>query len=202
MAGRFSIKMLFFFKYWDYYYKARRVSRPSYRYKWNPYTSKDGRYTKTGPREMGWIYCHLLTRSMIISSQSVFSAIPRLIIPCNTHVIHDDVIKWKHFPRYWPFVRGLHRSQRILPRKGQWRGALMFSLICSWTNGWRHRDAGDFRRHRDHYDVTVMHFELIETEWRISTSANKVIICSDAGLLVAFIWTNAGWSSTRPIATN
>ena len=23
----------------------------------------------------------------------------------------DDVIKWKHFPRYWPFVRGIHRSQ-------------------------------------------------------------------------------------------
>ena len=22
---------------------------------------------------------------------------------------HDDVIKWKHFPRYWPFVRGCHR---------------------------------------------------------------------------------------------
>ena len=21
---------------------------------------------------------------------------------------HDDVIKWKHFPRYWPFVRGNH----------------------------------------------------------------------------------------------
>ena len=20
---------------------------------------------------------------------------------------HDDVIKWKHFPRYWPFVRGI-----------------------------------------------------------------------------------------------
>ena len=24
---------------------------------------------------------------------------------------HDDVIKWNHFPRYWPFVRGIHRSQ-------------------------------------------------------------------------------------------
>ena len=24
---------------------------------------------------------------------------------------HDDVIKWKHFPRYWPFVRGIHRSR-------------------------------------------------------------------------------------------
>ena len=23
--------------------------------------------------------------------------------------IHDDVIKWKHFPRYWTFVRGIHR---------------------------------------------------------------------------------------------
>ena len=23
--------------------------------------------------------------------------------------LHDDVIKWKHFPRYWPFVRGIHR---------------------------------------------------------------------------------------------
>ena len=22
---------------------------------------------------------------------------------------HDDVIKWKHFPRYWPFVWGIHR---------------------------------------------------------------------------------------------
>ena len=26
---------------------------------------------------------------------------------------HDDVIKWKHFPRNWPFVRGIHRSRWI-----------------------------------------------------------------------------------------
>ena len=25
-------------------------------------------------------------------------------------LFHDDVIKWKYFPRYWPFVRGIHRS--------------------------------------------------------------------------------------------
>ena len=24
--------------------------------------------------------------------------------------MHDDVIKWKHFPRYWPFLRGIHWS--------------------------------------------------------------------------------------------
>ena len=57
---------------------------------------------------------------------------------------HDDVIKWKHFPRYLPFVRGIHRSPVNSPHKGQWRGALMFSLICVWINGWvNNREAGD-----------------------------------------------------------
>ena len=70
---------------------------------------------------------------------------------------HDDVIKWKHFPRYWPFVRGIHRSPVNSPHKGQWRGALMFSLICVGLNGWiNNGDAGDSRRYRAHYDVTVM----------------------------------------------
>ena len=70
---------------------------------------------------------------------------------------HDDVIKWKNFPRYWPFVRGIHRGPLISPHKGQWRGALMFSLICVWINGWvNNRDAGDLRRYRAHYDVIVM----------------------------------------------
>ena len=32
---------------------------------------------------------------------------------------HDDVIKWKHFPRYWPFVRGIHRSPMNSPNKDQ-----------------------------------------------------------------------------------
>ena len=45
---------------------------------------------------------------------------------------HDDVIKWNHFPRYWSFARAMHRSPVNSPQKGQWRGALMFSLICTW----------------------------------------------------------------------
>ena len=70
---------------------------------------------------------------------------------------HDDVIKWKHFPRYWPFVRGIHRSPVNSPHKGQWCGALMFSLICASINGWvNNREAGDLRRYHTHYDVTVM----------------------------------------------
>ena len=46
--------------------------------------------------------------------------------------LHDDVIRWNHFPRYWPFVRGIRRSPVNSPHKGQWSGALMFSLICAW----------------------------------------------------------------------
>ena len=70
---------------------------------------------------------------------------------------HDDVIKWKHFPRYWPFARGIHRSPVNSPHKGQWRGALMFSVICVWINVWvNNREAGDFRRYRPHFDVIIM----------------------------------------------
>ena len=72
-------------------------------------------------------------------------------------LIHDDVIKWKQFPRYWPFVRGIHRPPVNSPHKGQWRGALMFSVICGRINGWvNNREAGDLRRYRAHYDVIVI----------------------------------------------
>ena len=78
-------------------------------------------------------------------------------MPPKIHWIHDDVIKWKHFPRYWPFVRGIHRSPVNSPHKGQWHRALMFAFICARINGWiNNRQAGDLRRHRPHYDVTVM----------------------------------------------
>ena len=71
---------------------------------------------------------------------------------------HDDVIKWKHFPCYWPFVRGIHRSPVNSPHKGQWRGALVFSLICVWISRWvNNGEAGDLRRYRTRYDVTVMY---------------------------------------------
>ena len=43
------------------------------------------------------------------------------------------------------------------PHKGQWRGALMLSLICAIRSGWgNNRDAGDLRRHHPHYDITAL----------------------------------------------
>ena len=67
--------------------------------------------------------------------------------PFERH-LHDDVIKWKHFPRYWPFVRGIHRSPVNSSHKGQWRGALMFSFICTRINGW-------VKQWRGWWDATV-----------------------------------------------
>ena len=39
----------------------------------------------------------------------------------NIMTWHDDVIKQEHFPRHWPFVRGLHQSPVNSPHRGQWR---------------------------------------------------------------------------------
>ena len=91
------------------------------------------------------------------------------------HPAHDDVIKWKHFPRYWPFMQGIPRSTANTLHKGQWRVALILSLICAWINSWvNNREAGDFRRYRAHYDVIVMWslFHLVTEPRVISTTPN------------------------------
>ena len=55
------------------------------------------------------------------------------------------------------------------PHKGQWRGVLMFSLICARINDWvNNREAGDLRRHLGHYDFTVKGFFFITLFWNIT----------------------------------
>ena len=77
------------------------------------------------------------------------------------YAVRDDVIKWKQFPRYWSFAKGIHRPPVVFPLKGQWRGASMFSLICARTNGLANNpDAVDFRRHRPRYNFIVMEISL------------------------------------------
>ena len=66
------------------------------------------------------------------------------------------------FPWYRPFVRGVHRSPVNFPHTGQWRGALMCSVICAWTDGSdeivsaNYRPLGYLRRHCAQYDVIVV----------------------------------------------
>ena len=90
-----------------------------------------------------------------------FSALLAIYAENSSTGGNSHVSWWRHeienFPCYWPSVRRIHRSPVNSPHKGQWRGALMFSLIYAWINGWvNNREAGDLRRHRAHYDVTVM----------------------------------------------
>ena len=99
----------------------------------------------------------------------------KLLLAAPTPILHDDIIKWRHFLHYWSFVRGIHQSPVNSPHKGQWHGAVMFSLICAWINGWvNNREAGVLRGHRTHYDVTVMtpqlswHIPAEEVSWLIT----------------------------------
>ena len=69
--------------------------------------------------------------------------------------------RWRHqmetFSASLAFVWGIHRGPVNSRHKGQWCGALMFYLICVWINDWvNNNEAGDLRRYRANYDVTVM----------------------------------------------
>ena len=91
----------------------------------------------------------------------------------SAYIERDDVIKWKHFPRNWQLVWGIHRSPVNSPHKGQWRGTLVFPLICVWINGWENnRETGDLRRCRAHYDVTVMEYRLLTTGNTVRSEQN------------------------------
>ena len=93
--------------------------------------------------------------------------------------LHDNVIKWKHVPRYWPFVRGIPQSPVTSPHKGQWRGALMFSLISARINGWvNNGEACDLRRHRTHYDVIIMEDWPSRRLWRFKNVKRFVVLKS------------------------
>ena len=60
------------------------------------------------------------------------------------------------------------------PHKGQRRGALTFSLIYTYLNGWVNtREAGDLRRYRLHHDVIVMHDDILSGRYNFSRHEKK-----------------------------
>ena len=111
---------------------------------------------------------------------------------------HDDVIKWKYFPRYWPFVLGIHRSRWIPHTKT--REALMFSLIYTWINGWvNNREAGDLRRHSAHYDVIVMLSAYLHPRVVVS-QAHTLLWSSDYFLpLPVLPYRDGNWRHRSPV---
>ena len=67
----------------------------------------------------------------------------------------------------------------IPPHKGQWRGALMFSLVCVWINDWvNNRASGDLRRYHTHHDVIVMLARILkfeETDQHFADNISRVL---------------------------
>ena len=80
------------------------------------------------------------------------------------------------------------------PHKGQWRGALMLSLICARINDWVYnREAGDLRPHRGHYGVNVMKQCHITLDLNLMLSTAK--LCVLISLLDTIDWNFSWWGS-------
>ena len=141
------------------YINGRRVCGNTLELEQNGRHFADDIYNYIFSKENICLLIQILLASVSKNPTDVKSVLVHVVAwrPTGGKPLHVDVIKWKHFPRYWPFLRAIHWSPVDSPHKGQWPGAFMFSLICAWTNGSAiNRDASDLRRKRTHYDVTVM----------------------------------------------
>ena len=144
---------------------------------------------------------YLWTMRSVFGKKITMSVLWHLGCSCSDEIVngvrvnnpYDDVIKWKHFPCYWPFVWGFHRSPVNSPNKDQWRGTLMFTLICAQITGWvKNHEAGDLRRYRGHYDVTVLQLMLtvntfLWQSWGLSINCH-VVGCELVHIMLNIYW--------------
>ena len=134
--------------------------------KWSPLTFQSKFLFPLNPTMQLWGFPDSIISHIPRANINPHLIVPNVSRPGMTVILHMyitgiwshvEVIKWKHFPRHWSLVREIHWSTVDSPHIRQWRESLIFSLICVWTNdSENNRDAGDFRRHRAHYDVTVI----------------------------------------------
>ena len=88
-------------------------------------------------------------------------AVIEVVVLSSEEVVHHHSTWWRHrmetFSALLAICAGNSPVPVNSPHKGQWRGALMFSLICARINSWvNNREVGDLRRYRPQYDVIVM----------------------------------------------
>ena len=91
---------------------------------------------------------------------------------------------------------GIHRWPVDSPHKGQWRGALTFSLTWAWTNGWANiRDARDSIRHRAHYDVIATILRCCYLSYICCRSLSVMFIVQDLQIHLNWILYTSKFSS-------
>ena len=89
--------------------------------------------------------------------------------------LEDLITWWRHQMETFSALLAICAGNSPVnsPHKGQWRGALMFTLICARINGWvNNREAGDLRRYRPHYDVIVMKISLHAVDKHVPSSTH------------------------------
>ena len=124
--------------------------------KWRPFCP--GENELKCRRHVTWFACICVTCADLRLMSIAFGRFSVHVLWCiQSHpYLHDDVIRWTHFPGYWPIVRELPVTGEF-PHNGQWRGALMLSLICACINSWANNGyVGVLRRHRAHYCFTTL----------------------------------------------
>ena len=158
----------------------------------NLFKSPRGQWVKRG------IWIALLSLPCVYFCQAIQMSLIESVGISQNH----DVIKWKHFQCYWPFVWGIHQLPVNSPQKGQWRGASVFSLTWVWINGWvNNHEYGDLRRHHGHYDVTVMFLckMLHYWSWNLCVARKftglhpEKLDFHSAGAKVNWQWGQVGW---------
>ena len=91
-----------------------------------------------------------------------------LVLTKLFHSLHNDVIKWKHFPHYWPFIEECTSHWWIPLTKVSDESFLIFSLMCTWINNWvNSSEAGDLRHYCAHHEVIVMSLIVTQVECNV-----------------------------------
>ena len=123
----------------------------------------------------------------------------------NSLVSWESMSWWRHQMETFSALQALCAGNSPVTgefpsHKDQWRGALMVSLICAWTNIWANNgDAGDLRRHRTHYDVTLMVVACLGLVLYMMAIPTKTSICYliEAEWLMYASVTNHHWFRLR-----
>ena len=143
------------------------IANPRWRGKRSRYSRRmrNPQFYVSGKRPMAWC----------LFNTSTSDGVDRSVRFRGTEQIrsHEDVIKWKHFPPNWPFVRGIHRSPVDFPSQGSVTRSfgVFFDLHLnkrSWTNGWANNgDAGNLRHYRTYFDVPAMIWNIWVFLWSL-----------------------------------